>query len=79
MTRGEEIIRPDFAKNDEVKEMKLAFVGLFDLIMTKIHTSPEEETTQEEENKKAEINRLLVKALEHIEVSAMYAVKGLTV
>lgn len=80
MTLGERIIRPDFAKDDEVKELKRQFVILMDkmdnvaqknFLMGELLGSPEH-------NKKAEAYRCSSKAIEHMEVAAMFAVKALT-
>jgi len=82
MTRGEEVIRPDFAKDPTVKEVKVSYANLFDKISNFL---VEEElksfSSQDfvEIYKSKEKIRLLKESLTNLETSAMYAVKALTV
>ena len=71
MTRGEQVVRPDFAKNEEVKEIKTLYAQLYDKVIGI--------TTWNSSDASAESNRLTQRALDDLETSAMYAVKALTV
>jgi hypothetical protein len=64
MTRGQEVIRPDFARDDNVKNIKTTFTTLYDSINV-MYTN-------------AEANRLKQRALDALEDAAMYAVKAMT-
>jgi hypothetical protein len=75
MTRGEKVIRPDFAKDDNVKEMKRSFVILYDK-MEKVMKDNYSVGPMEDQN--FEAARCATKAQEFLEVAAMYAVKALT-
>lgn len=66
MTRGYEVIRPDFAKDEIVKEVKTLYAELYDRVLTLISWNKEETV------------RLTQRALDDLETSAMYAVKALT-
>lgn len=72
MTRGEKVVRPDFAKDETVKEIKTLYAQLYDkvLAIASWHDATERAT---------ESNRLTQRALDDLETSAMYAVKALTV
>ena len=71
MTKGEKVIRPDFAKDERVKDIKTMYSVLYDVVDTIASWGGSTE-------KSAETNRLVQKALDDIEISAMYAVKALT-
>lgn len=72
MTTGEKVIRPDFAKNDVVKEIKTLYAELYDKVLV---IASWNDLTE----KATESNRLTKRALEDLEISAMFAVKALTV
>lgn len=72
MTKGEMIIRPDFAKNEQVKEIKTLYAQLFDKV---VGIASWNDLTPES----TESNRLAQRALNELETSAMYALKALTV
>lgn len=71
-TMGELKIRTKFSANDEVSKIKNAYADLYNQVLGLITWR---ETTAED----IEEVRLVTKALEDLETSAMYAVKGLTV
>jgi hypothetical protein len=79
MTLGEKIVRPDFAKTDEVKELKRQFVILIDK-MDKLCRDNwlMGETESGERDRKTDIMRTSTKAIDHLEIAAMFAVKALT-
>lgn len=87
MTQGEKVIRPDFSKDEIVKEIKTLYAQLYDKVSAesfkKYDTSSTKNMTEEEYKEKLdggqEVYRLLCKALDELETSAMYAVKALTV
>ena len=72
MTRGEEVIRPDFSKDETVKRIKTLYAQLYDEVVgiAAWHDGNPRST---------ESNRLTQRAMDELETSAMYAVKALTV
>ena len=72
MARGEEVIRPDFAKDETVKEIKTLYAQLYDKV---IGIASWNDTTR----RSTESNRLAQRAMDDLETSAMYAVKALTI
>ena len=72
MTRGEEVIRPDFAKDETVKEIKTLYAQLYDKV---VGIASWNDITA----RATESNRLAQEALINLETSAMFAVKALTV
>lgn len=72
MTRGEKVIRPDFAKDEIVKEIKVLYAQLYDKVAGIASWNDITERSTES-------NRLTQRALDDLETSAMYAVKALTV
>lgn len=81
LTLGEKIIRPDFSKNDEVRDLKRQFVLLVDKMdsLYKNNYISGEQVGSEEYEKKVEVSRLSSKAVEYLELASMFAVKALTV
>jgi hypothetical protein len=80
MTYGEKIVRPDFAKNEEVRELKRQFVILIDK-MDKLYKESYlmgESSDSPEGMRKGDIGRCSHKAIDHLEIAAMFAVKALT-
>lgn len=73
MTKGEIVIRPDFAKDTNVREMKQLFTVLYDKINNLYLNVPS--PVSEEGFEKF---RCYTESLRNLETSAMYAVKGLT-
>lgn len=72
MTRGFQVIRPDFAKNETVRKTKQLYADLYDEVLASV-------TWNDSTPESKEANRLAQRALDDIETSAMYAVKALTV
>jgi hypothetical protein len=72
MTRGEEVVRPDFAKDETVKRIKTLYAQLYDEVIGIA-------TWNDVTPRATESNRLAQRALDDLETSAMYAVKALTV
>ena len=85
MTEGEKVIRPDFSKDEIVKEVKTLYAQLYDKVALEAFKKYDTNGNMtEDEYKKRfndghEVHRLMTKALENLETSAMYAVKALTV
>lgn len=80
MTLGEKLIRPEFAKNDEVRELKRQFVILIDRMDTLRFQNyiKGEEPGSPEYEKKGDILRATEKAIDSLELASMFAVKALT-
>lgn len=80
MTFGEQVVRPDFAKTEEVRELKRQFVILIDKMIELNRTGylAGEQVGSPEYIKKTDITRCTTKAIDHLETAAMYAVKALT-
>jgi len=76
MTKGERVIRPDFAKDNSVKEVKQLFTILYDKIDNLYHEAHGSGPHTSEVFEKL---RCYQESLRNLETSAMYAVKGLTV
>jgi hypothetical protein len=76
MTAGEKVIRPDFAKSDEVREVKRQYVIQYDRMDKIMKDSYSTGPMTEDDFERA---RLAQKAKDAIELAAMYAVKALTV
>lgn len=72
MTKGYQVIRPDFSKNETVKKVKQLYADLYDEVLSSV-------TWNELDPEAREANRLAQRALDELETSAMYAVKALTV
>jgi hypothetical protein len=90
-TLGQEIIRVDFSRDGEVKDMKLAFSALLDRILQRaqeaqvaidtppsIHSAETIQAHMEVIRKNEELMRCLSEAGKLLEVAAMWAVKGIT-
>lgn len=75
-SKGERVIRPDFAKTDEVREMKKLFALLYDKIDTLVSNVYRDQPHTDESFERM---RCYNEALRNLETSSMYAVKGLTV
>lgn len=85
MTRGEQIIRPDFAKDEIVKKIKTIYAQLYDEVVAesiKKYDTRNSNLSKEDYDsmveKGEEVFRCAKEALNHLETSAMYAVKALT-
>lgn len=80
MTLGERLIRPEFSKTEEVRELKRQFVILVDKMDTVVRESylAGEVVGSEEYSKKIDASRCANKAISELETAAMYAVKALT-
>lgn len=76
MTRGEQIIRPEFAKTEEIRQVKTMYALLYDKLEDLIHKNYERGPVDE---KKREIIRCASEAERHLELAAMMAVKAMTV
>lgn len=72
MTRGEQVIRPDFSKSSYVKDIKQTYADLYDKINA--IAIPIDPTVTVD----PEIKRLVTISLENLEISAMFAVKAMT-
>jgi hypothetical protein len=90
-TLGQEIIRVDFAKDGEVKDMKIAFAALLDRLINRSQDAQKAMDTpptilapeaiqshMEVIRKNEELMRCMSEAGKLLEVAAMWAVKGLT-
>lgn len=76
LSRGERKIRPDFSKNDEVKEIKRLYTFLYDKIdgiLTRTYADGPHT------DKHFDIIEACKRSLDDLETSCMYAVKALTV
>lgn len=75
MTRGEKVIRPDFAKTPEVKETKTMYTLLYDKLEDMMRAAYKVGPMTDKE---FEITRCCAEAQRHLEIAAMFAVKAMT-
>lgn len=76
MTRGEKVIRPDFARSEEIRQAKTMYALLYDKLEEIIHQNYDRGPVDEN---KREIIRCANEAQRYLETAAMYAVKAMTV